>query len=293
LTAVVATVLHPGAAPFWAQFCRALRAQEGVEFALVAVLDGVAEGRARAAAAGLDLMLAPAAGDPAANRAAMLGAALAAGATRIILADADDWCPPGRVAACLDALERAPLVAHDLRACRDEADPGRRLWAGRLGEGAELGAADLLAGNCLGLTNTALRAELLDPADPAALPGRPLAFDWAFFAALMHRTGISARFLTGPETCYRQHEANMAPIGPEGWTDAALRRGVEVRARHHRLLADFDPAHAEAAPRFEALAVALDADPELRRRYGQAARAACPAQPLWWEPVRPREALGV
>jgi hypothetical protein len=158
----------------------------------------------------------------------------------------------------------------------------------RLKEGMTITGADLSEANCMGLSNTAIRAEhvnatLLDRVDDV------IAFDWWFFALLL-RNGITARFTTATNTHYRQHASNVASVRDLSSED--ILRGVRVKREHFEALRE-EPHFRARAAAFAATAARLERDPALLERYCAAVRANAPDNPLWWEPIKTLEELSL
>ena len=142
-------------------------------------------------------------------------------------------------------------------------------------------------GNCLGLGNTALRADAL-PAGEIPVPDSSIAFDWDFFAWLM-KDGMDCTYSNDTATYYRQHEANLAGVGRLG--DAEIVKAVEVKAAHYRFSAGFEENDKALAEGFETLGRRLARDEDYRDAYCKAVRAAHTPEMFWWEQAKLPEEL--
>jgi hypothetical protein len=159
----------------------------------------------------------------------------------------------------------------------------KALLGRRFKEGARLTGKDLLGMNCLGMSNTAARLNLLMPA-LSRVPDSTRAFDWAFFSRVL-KPGLSAVFTRRTWTGYRQHGANTAsPFLPD---EKSIVAAADIKREHYAALRRQGRPYLLLADEFRHLAERLKRDTRFRRDYCAAVRRSLPAHPLWWEPVKP------
>ena len=147
----------------------------------------------------------------------------------------------------------------------------------------------ILNGNCLGLSNTSIKADKISEL-MSEIPDDIIAFDWAFFALCLH-AGAKAIFTNNTQTYYRQHGDNIA--SPCSFSEEQILRGVQVKKNHYQMLSRFYEEYISLLDLFEKLLAQLQSDETLRRKYCQAVRKHAPAMSLWWEPIKSLEELGL
>ncbi|MDQ3030780.1 MAG: hypothetical protein M3Y87_00020 [Myxococcota bacterium] len=270
----VVTVAYPAARPFLAEMAESLRAQSDRAFTVIVLDDGC--GNVLHAFDGLSARVIAAGASIADNRRVAIGAAIDAGFSQLVLADADDTFSADRVARSRRALDEHPLVFNELRI------GDAPVFGARFERGASIDLGAILDGNCLGLSNTAARAEVL--AEPArAIDVDEHIVDWGLFTRAL-AAGHRAVFLDDVYTHYRRHEASLGTLDADD--EAAVIRALEVKASHYRRFAARCAAFAERADAFGALLARIREDDDTRREYVRFCRASAPAHPLWWEIAR-------
>lgn len=271
----VVTVAHPTARPFLADMAASLREQTDRDFTVVVVDDACGDS-IRESFDGLKTRVIAAGASPADNRRVAIGAAIDDGFMHLVLADADDTFSCDRVARSRRALAEHPLVFNELLI--DEAP----VLGSRFRGGAALGLDSVLDGNCLGLSNTAARADVLAEASSAIHRDERIV-DWALFTRALLR-GHRAVFLHDVYTRYRRHDANLAGLGADDPT--SIIRALEVKATHYRSFAHAGAPFAERAGAFEAVLTRVRSDANALGEYVRFCRASAPPHPLWWEIAR-------
>lgn len=270
----VVTVAHPIAAPYLGDMAASLREQTDRDFVVIIVDDGC--GQALNAFSDLKTRVLAAGSSPADNRRIAIAAAIDAGFTELVLADADDTFSVDRVARCRVALAEHALVFNDLLL------HGAPVFGQRLMGASAIESGDIVDGNCLGLSNTAARAEALS--GPARTIGASdSVVDWALFTRTL-LAGHRAVFLPDVYTHYRRHSASVGTLGEHD--GSSVLRALAVKAGHYRALASEGPAFAERALAFEELLDRVTKDNGLAREYVRFCRMRGPAQPFWWEIAR-------
>lgn len=265
----VGTVFHPAVERYIPDMLTSLRAQDDSAFTLVAV----SELETLPPLSGLCTEIVPAAGAPVSNRVALLEAARQLGLDAIVFADADDTMSQNRVGLCRRGLESSAIVFNDV------AVEHRRQWTPRL-TNTSVDLSTILHGNCLGLSNTAVRLEITGSA-AAFVADDAEVFDWTFFAAALAQ-GADALFLPEPVTHYRRHESSIGTLDP---TNEGLVAAVRIKAAHYSALGIMDERYSEWSSAFETIAIRAT-DPRWLAGYAAACRSTMPPSPFWWECAR-------
>lgn len=152
----------------------------------------------------------------------------------LIFADSDDVLHCTRVQRCLDLLADNDIALSNM-ALIDEAGSilGEHFF-NELNQ-KNIGFSHIIDSNYFGLTNTAVKAHILDKVLP--IPEDIIAVDWWIFSVLSY---WSSRIAFIPEDLiyYRQHAANL--IGAGKLLDInRIKRGVEVKLRHYNRLSAY------------------------------------------------------
>jgi hypothetical protein len=266
-----------------------LEAQTDADFSVIVMNDGlvglpdIVRGRA------LNVSVEDISGTPAAIRRVAIRGAIEQGFDALVFADIDDLFAENRVALSKQLLGQGePLVCNELLLFGRGYERPRPMLGPRLNDGATITAADLDDANCMGMSNTAMRVDCIDP----KLLDRTddvVAFDWLFFTLFL-RSGLTAKFTTATHTHYRQHAGNVATVRELSNDD--ILRGVRVKREHFAALSE-DPYFHSRAKAFADMAVKLEGDTALTQRYCSAVRAHAPQNPLWWEPIKTLEELSL
>lgn len=245
---VIFGTAFPAAEPYLEDYFRSLAAQTDRDFSLVLANDGLDPELLRRLAGDLRPEIVEVRGTPAENRQTGMARCLELGAEVLVFADCDDRHGSGRVAEARAVLGSGRDILCNEVLLVTGPGPGRPWLSRRFAHGRVITAEDIREGNCLGLGNTAVRAEILRDVPP--VPAGIVAFDWALYGWLLE-SGRTAVFTDRARTHYRIYGENYAGIGQN--TPAYLLRCLEVKRRHHGFLAEFYPAHAERAGRYAEL----------------------------------------
>jgi glycosyltransferase involved in cell wall biosynthesis len=289
MKAAVGTVIYPGCERYVDEMATSLLSQTDSDFALLVVdddcprLDAFAPFGERVALRRAQALT------PAGCRRELIGWAAAMAMDVLIFADADDRFSSNRIAESKRALVEHAAIANELVLFGAAIPVPIAMLAGRFNDGSEIAITDIRDANCLGMSNTAIRLAGVDGILSAKMDA-VVAFDWAFFTALIAQFG-PVRLTLGVETFYRQHGANIA--SPLDLSDAAIQRAAAVKARHYTMFSDKTAWYAEAARQFRSISARLSTEEGFRRRYCATARDRAPPRPLWWEIARTCEELGL
>lgn len=285
----ILTTVYPSALPFLNDFLEGLKNQTDGDFVLFVVNDGVYGLGEMSSEQDFEIRFLEASGTPAALRRQGIDWAEREGAEWIIFSDADDVCTAERVARTRASSNGADGLFNDFVMFGEQTTNETPLLSPRFKAGDVVRPDALVNANFLGLSNTAAKASLLR-GSAAGIPDDLIAFDWALFTRMV-LDGATIRYMDGAPTRYRQHPGNVA--GLEDVSDHQVLRGVGVKARHYDLFRPDGPPYDRLATDFAALRTRLDTDEPFFRDYCRAVRKDSSEYPLWWEPMKLPEELGL
>lgn len=285
----VLTTVYPAALPFLDDFLEGLQNQSDSNFTLFIVNDGVEGLEDLPLGKNFDTRILKASGTPAALRRQGIDWVTQDGAEWVVFADSDDICASERVAKIRARRNNADGLFNDLLTFGSHITQEKSLLSPRFKAGDAIRPDALVNVNFLGMTNTAAKAKLLKNS-AAQIPDDVIAFDWALFT-LIALNGAAIRYMDGAPTRYRQHDNNVA--GPCNVSDQKILKGVEIKSRHYDLFCHKGDPYDRLATDFEALKIRLNTDAQFLRDYCRAVRVRAGKIPLWWQPMKLPEELGL
>lgn len=286
---VVFSVVYPGVETYFPEFLDTLSKQTDSNFTLFLINDGLPNIEGFLKRADLDVKVKVAEGSPAALRKMGIKWVMESGAKIIIFADADDYFARNRVEISRDIMIKYDLVFNELVLTGKGVTDSIPMIGSHFSDGEIVSCKHIRTVNCMGLSNTALRANGI-PSYFDQIPENIIAFDWALFALCLH-AGARGIFTKKTITYYRQHGDNLA--SPHSFTEEQILRGVQVKRDHYQVLSRFYEEYTSLSDLFEKLLAQLQSDGTLRRQYCRAVRKHAPAIPLWWEPIKLLKELGL
>ena len=146
---------------------------------------------------------------------------------KIIFTDCDDTFENNRVEVAISMLDSEYIVVNDL----DITDVNRqvnnpRYFSRRFGANEMITLNSLLAGNMLGLSNTAARADVFERC-PALISGDSIASDWYLWSSVL-MNGHKARFVSHTSSRYRVYDRSTAGL-PQLLNEKNVLKGIEVK----------------------------------------------------------------
>ncbi len=285
----VLSVVFPGVEPYLPEFLSSLSKQTDGDFKLFLINDGMQGLEGFLKNTGLKPHVQERKGLATQIRKHGIAWVVAQGAQTIMFADADDYFAPNRMAVAKTMLKDYDLVSNELLLVGQGISQPMPMLGAFFDDQAQIKVEHITTGNCLGLSNTAVRASILS-AHAALIPDETVAFDWALFAPCIHN-GAKAVFTKETQTYYRQHQNNLA--SPQQFSQEQIMRGVEVKKNHYQWMSRFYKEYVPLAKSFENLLRQLKEDQQLRQRYCHAVKQHASALPLWWKPIKSVEELGL
>lgn len=290
MNTAVFSVVYPGIDEYFAEFLASLSRQSIKNFTLFLINDGLSNIAEFLQKADLDVKVKDAEDEsPAQLRKIGIQWIMESGADVIVFADADDTFAENRVEISGHSLERYELVFNELLLTGQGAINCTPMLGRHFRDGEIIDSENIREANAMGLSNTAIRVKRI-PQSFREIPDHLVTFDWAFFALCL-LGGTKGVYTERTATYYRQHENNLA--NPCALTDAQIMRGVHIKSDHYRFLSRCDLEYLHLADYFKELLVTLQDDECLRKKYCEAVRKQATVMPLWWEPIKTLEALGL
>lgn len=284
------SVVYPGIENFFQEFLFSLSMQSDKKFTLFLINDGLNNINKFIQQINFDIKIMDASvGEPASLRKKGIRWIIETGADVIIFADADDYCAENRVEVSIDILDIHNFVFNELLLTGRGFPEQKQMLASRFMEREEIDYTRIQTANFVGLSNTALRIKCI-PETFEKIPDNTIAFDWAFFALCLH-AGEKGVFTKKTSTYYRQHDNNVA--SPGDFQEEQILLGVRVKSEHYKFLSGLYKEYVVLSDIFSGLLVKLKSDEALRKKYCQAVREQSPVAPLWWEPMKSLEELGL
>lgn len=283
----VLSVIYPEAKPYIPEFLSSLSTQTNKDFTLFLVNDGFEGIDMFLKKADLDVQVIKRRGSPSELRKDGIGWVISKGAETIIFADADDYFANNRIEVSKKVLADCDMV------CNEIALVGHGISMPMPGffskDKTRIKKEHIVAGNCMGLTNTAARAKIVGRYFKL-IPDDIVAFDWALFALCIHG-GARTVFTNKTKTYYRQHANNTA--SPRCFSEKQIMRGVAVKRDHYQFLSKFYKEYIPLANLFEGLLLRLRNGKKLKEKYCRAVKEQASAVGFWWGPIKLSEELGL
>jgi hypothetical protein len=196
-----------------------------------------------------------------------------------IFGDADDWFEENRVGKSLELLENYDVVINDVDIVTDTDTLIPSYFSHRVANRTPIRTEEILYGNFMGLSATALRLDVLPE---STAPEEIIALDWYLFSRILLEKA-SAVFTNETRTFYRQYADNL--VGLKQMTPESLHREIGVKYAHYRALRSYDREYEELMRRFAYLVKIAEDASTLNRLYATIAANKL-SYPYWWENTR-------
>ena len=283
------SVSYPSVEPYISDFMHSLSKQTDKDFALFLLNDGLSDIERFLERIDFPVQVLEKTGHPAALRRAGIQWVISEGVGVIVFADADDYFADNRIEISKKMMFDYDVICNEILLTGQKFPQSISMLGELFKDEMDITTEDIVNGNCLGLSNTSIRVDKISEL-MMEIPDDVVAFDWTFFALCLH-AGAKATFTKNTETYYRQHGDNIA--SPCSFSEEQILRGVQVKRDHYQMLSRFYGEYALLADMFGELLAQLQSDETLRRKYCRAVRKYAPAMPLWWEPIKSLEELGL
>jgi len=283
------SVIHPSSLSYFGQFLNSISKQTYKDLTLFLVNDGVSNIAEIIQRLDFNIILKKIRGTPSAIRKAGIEWVLLQGADVIVFADSDDYFMDNRIEISKTLLSNYDIIFNELIIVGENIIQPYPMLANRFKEGEELSNSKIKYSNCMGFSNTAINKKGITKL-LSRIPDDIIAFDWAFFSLCLHE-GRRAVFTGQTATYYRQHGNNIASLQP--FTEDQIMRGVQVKRDHYRFISRFLNKYQSLSKEYDILFERLTTDTTFKDKYCHAVKMQSAPIPLWWEPIKTLEVLGL
>jgi hypothetical protein len=288
MNTAVFSVVYPGVEPYLSEFLHSLSNQTDLEFTLYLINDNFLELNHIIGSQNLKYKVITAKGTPAQLRKKGIQWLVREGVDVVIFADADDKFSENRVEVSKNILNYSDIVFNELVLFGKGIQFTKPMLGSHYPEGYELNDESLNSFNCIGLSNSAIKLKLFFNVED--IPNHIIAFDWTFFSMFL-LLGAKIRFTKKTHTYYRQYEKNQA--SPLNLADDQIVRGIKVKRDHFHFLSKQYDQYQALFKSYEKLYQLIKVDDSFKQKYIVEVRNQAPENPLWWEPIKTVEELGI
>ena len=287
---VVIGTVYPGAELFLNDYFDSLEKQTFKEFDLLIANDNLDGLMQLLSGRNLDYLIIDVDSSASSNRRELIRKAMDLGYQKIIFTDCDDISKENRIDIVSNLLNTYHIVLNDLDIINLNGNEGEMMiFSERYGETGKILLPDLLTGNMMGLSNTAVKTEILQGC-PALISGDPIAFDWYLWSSVL-LAGHEAKFTAETSTQYRVYGDNVAGL-PQSLNEKTVARGVEVKRQHYGLMAKLDSRYSKLETEFQFVSECLQ-NKSWRKDYLSALKKYAVENHIWWENIRTSSEVGL
>ena len=280
-TAIVSTI-YPKNLPFWGKFLESLERQTEKRFILILLNDGCNRKDLFREQPSFNVQVHDLRGTP--TRIRKEGIKIVKEAKQIqniIFADTDDYFSKDRVEVCVALLNKYKIVFNELILFGDNIKRQSPMLGGKLKPNSLISARDIIHGNCLGLSNTSIKASCV-PAQIDEIPDEVIAFDWAFYSLAMLQ-GTKAIFTEDVVTYYRQHSQNSA--SRVDFSKERILNCIKIKAQHYHFLKNYSPDYLKPSYDFKNMLIELENNDNLLQKFQKVVSDQALPNSFWWEEV--------
>lgn len=283
-------VLHPGVTDYIQEYLKSLERQTYQKFDLILFDDGFNEIQLIESNS-LNIIIKKTQGSPSDIRLSLINYVLEKEYEFIIFTDCDDFFSSNRIEISVSTLSKQEIAVNDLDLVSERGEIRQKNYLSkRLQNGQCIKINDLLHSNMMGLTNTAVRKEVLIECLPV-LHSEVIAFDWLLWSSALDANDNEAMFTSETSTQYRIHQDNIAGF-PELIDEKILRDGIEIKLSHYKNLANLGSVYENLYNSF-ALAKKMSQNSTWLGEYIVALNENRMKNPLWWENIKTPEEVGI
>ncbi len=288
---VVIGAVYPGIEKYLEGYFTSLENQTFQEFDVLIANDGLGDFELAIEAHSLCCNSVDIKGSVSSNRRSIIRHAMEMGYQKLVFTDCDDMFEKNRLEVVNELLDNTAVVVNDLD-INDEngIDNEPRYFSRRFNEAAMFNKDTIFTGNIMGLSNTAVRVEALNGL-PALTKGDSIAFDWYLWACVFH-LGYEALFTSKTSTKYRVYGNNTAGL-PQALNESNVRKGIEVKQQHYKLMSKIAPAYSDLHYRFNELNDKWVNNNAWRNDYIGALKENDIDNHMWWENIRLPSEVGL
>jgi glycosyltransferase involved in cell wall biosynthesis len=209
----------------------------------------------------------------------------------IIFADSDDYFASNRIRVVKELLSEsnAEAVINELVLFGTGIIEPQYMFRNRLSERQQITNETIKFANCCGLSNTALRLNVIGSVIDQ-IPDHVIAFDWNLFTRLLIK-GVKMLYTGRTYTKYRQHNANIA--SPHVLTELSIMNGIKIKLEHYKSLENESQEYYKLAEQYASLYRRLREDVDLRGKYLRCVNERSGQPLMWWESIKTIEELAL
>lgn len=287
---VVVGTVYPGIEKYIGDYFSSLNEQSINEFDVLIANDGLGEFEVTLESNNHFYNSINVNGTVSSNRRNVICRAIEMGYQKIVFTDCDDTFEKTRLEVVNELLDRNAVVVNDLDLTNEDGmEQESKYFSRRFNEANKINEEMIRAGNIMGLSNTAVCTEALNEI-AALLEGDSIAFDWYFWACVF-QSGIDALFTSKTSTKYRIYGNNTAGL-PQVLNESNIRKGIEVKQQHYKLMGKFNHVYAELHSEFIELSSKWKSK-AWRNDYINALKDNFIENHMWWENIRPPSEVGL
>lgn len=284
----VFSVVYPAVERYISEFLQSLAKQTDKDFTLFLINDGVIGMERYLEGLNLNTREIKENGFPAKLRKKGIKWITSEGFETIIFSDSDDYFDSNRIEISKNVLKEYDIVFNELCLVGENIPQPFCILERDFNNKGGIAKEYIIKGNCMGMSNTALRVKAIPSCD--AISDNAIAFDWDLFSMCIHN-GARAVFTNETKTYYRQHGGNIA--SPLDFSDEQIVCGVRVKKDHYHVLSGYYEEYSQLAEMFDDLFIQLKDDEKLKEKYCQAVRHQRLDNFMWWWPIKTLEELGL
>lgn len=227
------TVVYPGALKLFSDFLDSLASQTYSDFDLLVVAEAIPDADKQSwfdnFVGKITIVDVPANNPIHQNRVKLLEESYSRGYDLLILGDSDDTFDSNRIGRIVDAFDSTFAVFYN----QIETLDNEVVFPSLPKITSEV---DILNGNYLGLSNTAINLDRLNSDFIESLnQGDTFCFDWYLYARVLYECGLG-KLVEGTSTYYRIYGANAAGLP----SSCDLEKELRIKTDHYRLLSKHD-----------------------------------------------------
>jgi hypothetical protein len=196
----------------------------------------------------------------------------------VVFGDSDDYFSSNRVEKCIELLNKYEIVVNDFSLFNENGVYSEKYISNRLVNRNRITIDMIKKKNFFGLSNTAVKAKLLQD---TSFDDGLVAVDWYLYSKLL-LDNRSSVFTNETLTYYRQYSQNTVGIGDV--TKDAIKRGLEVKLMHYKLLSNSDESYNNLYSEIKKLKSQLVTEDDFDQYLSELKRSEIEF-PLWWEEV--------
>jgi glycosyltransferase involved in cell wall biosynthesis len=231
----ILTTIFPMEDSYLRDFFKSLQSQTYKKFDVVVLNDGCDKfGKLKLDYPDLKFIEIKYRNTPAKNREYAINFVKDNGYEMVVFADSDDYIANNRVNKIVELLHDNDIVVNDLSLFCGEGIYSENYLSNRIENNRSIFISDIREQNFFGLSNTALRVEILCD---VTFNKNLIAVDWYLYSVLLmnHKRAV---FTNETVTYYRQYPDNTVGLGKV--TEESVRREIEIKKMHYLCLSELD-----------------------------------------------------